>query len=132
MSNKKYKFSDSLDSLGRRRLREYLAIKAMIEIYCRDHHQHESMLCSECQSLEAYVRRRYTRCVFEEGKGICTKCRIQCYRRNYRDRVDEVIRYGEIRLWRKNIRLAWYYLWDRLKPAPTMQDTFNYHRRQHK
>jgi hypothetical protein len=33
---------------NRRLAREFKTIKAMVHIYCRDHHGHD--LCSECQS----------------------------------------------------------------------------------
>ncbi len=132
MKDKQKPNNDTFENLGPRRVREYLALKAMIDIYCHDHHQNEPTPCADCRPLEAYVLRRYTRCAFEEGKSLCVKCRVPCYRRNQYEKINTIIRYARPRLWRKNFKLAWYYFFDGLKPAPTMQDTVNYHRRQQK
>jgi Nitrous oxide-stimulated promoter len=78
--------------------REFGTIKAMVQIYCRDHHGHD--LCSECQGLMDYAGLRLQRCRFGAEKPTCAKCPVHCYQRNRREQVKIVMRYaGPRMLW---------------------------------
>jgi hypothetical protein len=75
-----------------RRKREAQTVAAMITRYCRDHHQTKGPLCSECEALLAYARKRLRNCPFQENKTTCGKCSVHCYSPNQRERILAVMR----------------------------------------
>jgi hypothetical protein len=82
----------------RRMAREWKTVTAMIQIFCRDHH--DTVGCAECEELGRYVRLRLERCRFGEEKPTCAKCAVHCYQREYRERIKAVMRYaGPRMLW---------------------------------
>jgi Nitrous oxide-stimulated promoter. len=54
-----------------RLVREFKTIRAMIYIFCRDHHGHQ--LCAECQGLIDYATLRVDRCRFGAEKPTCAR-----------------------------------------------------------
>lgn len=72
---------------------EYKTIQAMVNIYCRDHHQtHE--LCSECEDFLEYAQTRLDRCPYGENKPTCKRCPIHCYKADYKQRSQQIMRYS--------------------------------------
>lgn len=75
---------------------EYKTIKAMISIYCRDHHQPgiKGALCAECTRLLDYAATKLDRCPYGEAKPVCNKCPIHCYKPEPKAEIKAVMRYA--------------------------------------
>jgi len=99
-------------SVHPRMVRERKTIKAMIEIYCKNHHESDGKLCLECQKLFAYAMIRLEKCPFQEGKTTCGKCPIHCYNPEMRIKVKEVMKHSGPRMIFKHPRLALHHLFD--------------------
>jgi hypothetical protein len=85
---------------GKRLLREWQTIAAMIRTYCAGHHATRATLCPDCQGLLDYATVRLERCRFGEQKPTCVKCPVHCYQPDRREQVREVMRYaGPRMLW---------------------------------
>ncbi len=105
----------------KRLIREHRTISAMLNLYCRDHHDPMDGLCPECQSLLEYAEQRLERCVFQEHKPTCAHCPVHCYRAEYRERIREMMRYaGPRMLWRHPL-LAVRHLLDGRREAPDLK-----------
>ena len=90
--------------VGKRLVREWQTVAAMISIYCRDHHASWPALCSECQKLLDYATVRLDRCRFGLEKPVCVKCPVHCYQPARREQVRAVMRYaGPRMLWQHPI-----------------------------
>ncbi len=72
--------------------------QAMIVLYCRDHHGSKDALCSECQELFDYVKKRLEKCPFKENKPKCSKCTVHCYSPDMREKIKAVMRYSGPRM----------------------------------
>jgi len=100
-----------------RMVRERKTIKAMIEIYCNNHHDKDGKLCSECQELFDYAMMRLDKCPFQEGKTSCGKCPIHCYKPEMRVIVKKVMKHAGPRMIYKHPILALHHVFDgRKKP----------------
>jgi hypothetical protein len=97
--------------------RELKTIRAMLQIYCRDHHG-GSTLCTECEALHAYAEKRLAACPYGEEKPTCTNCRIHCYGPAQREQVREVMRYAGPRMLLRHPYLAVMHVADGKRPAP--------------
>ena len=78
--------------------REYKTIKAMIKIYCRAKHESGAVLCTECNQLLNYARKRLLHCPFQQNKPTCGNCLVHCYRFDMRSKVIEVMRFSGPRM----------------------------------
>ncbi len=78
--------------------REERTIGAMVEIYCRGKHGTKNALCSDCQALLEYARKRLQKCPFQEDKPACSKCPVHCYQPAMREHVRDVMRYAGPRM----------------------------------
>jgi len=78
--------------------REKRTIRAMLALYCRDHHGRADELCDECAELLKYALGRLDRCPFGEGKTACSDCEIHCYKPAMREKVRQVMRYSGPRM----------------------------------
>jgi hypothetical protein len=97
--------------------REIKTVRLMIALYCHDHHVgHE--LCSECTELTDYALERLRKCVFQEGKTVCARCPVHCYRPGMRVKIREVMRYSGPRMTLRYPVLAIYHLLDRRRKEP--------------
>jgi hypothetical protein len=97
--------------------RELRTIRAMVDLYCRDHHAPNGDQCRECMALVDYATRRLDRCVFGDDKPTCANCKVHCYNVPMRERVREVMRYaGPRMIWRHPV-LALLHLRDGRRPA---------------
>jgi hypothetical protein len=90
-----------------RELEKHFAIMTrFVEVYCRDHHgAADGAPCDECRDLLGYARRKLERCPYDP-KPACKDCETHCYKREYRDRVREIMRYSGIYFVKRG-RLDW-------------------------
>jgi hypothetical protein len=103
------------NNLHKRILREVKTIKAMIRLYCNDHHKPAAELCPECESLEQYALERLRKCPFQEKKTTCANCPVHCYRSDMRQKVRDIMRYSGPRMTLKHPVLALQHLLDGYK-----------------
>jgi len=97
--------------------REFKTISVMVALYCR--HQHRgSGICAGCRELLEYSRERLTRCPFQEGKTVCSKCQVHCFRPDMRAKVKTVMRYSGPRMMYRHPVLALYHVIDGRRQAP--------------
>ena len=99
--------------------READTVLAMIRIYCRAHHALQGdALCGSCQELADYAMKRLACCPFKEGKPVCAKCKVHCYKPEYRKRISEVMRYAGPRVLFSHPLLALEHMWKSLTVTP--------------
>jgi hypothetical protein len=98
--------------------REKRTVRAMMAIYCRDHHGRTAELCGECAELLAYALERLERCPFGEGKTACVDCEIHCYKPAMREKVRGVMRYAGPRMLLRHPMLALHHLLDGRRKQP--------------
>ncbi|MGR5205955.1 MULTISPECIES: nitrous oxide-stimulated promoter family protein [Vibrio] len=77
---------------------ELKTVKAMIEVYCHDHHGTKGELCSACRKLLDYAEVRLDRCPYGEDKPACNKCPIHCYKPEPKELMRLVMRYSGPRM----------------------------------
>lgn len=100
-----------------RMAREARTVEAMIRLYCRGQHEGEPP-CAECAELLEYARERLRKCPFQEGKTVCGKCPVHCYRPVSRTKIRVVMRYaGPRMLWRHPL-MALRHLLDNRRGKP--------------
>lgn len=90
---------------------EKRTIRAMLGIYCRDHHGTGRSLCLECEELLAYAHGRLDRCPFGREKTTCARCPVHCYKPAMRERVRTVMRYAGPRMLFRHPLLALLHQW---------------------
>jgi hypothetical protein len=102
------------------RLRNELAtITAMIDIFCRAHHQRPlGNLCDECRKLVRYAGKRLAHCPFQEDKPTCGNCPVHCYSPRYRHQIRAVMRYAGPRMIWSHPIMALRHLIDGRRKAP--------------
>lgn len=76
---------------------EKRTVEAMIEIYCRKHHD-AGALCPACRELQVYAFARVDRCPFGPDKPKCSKCHVHCYTPEMRERIRNVMSYAGPRM----------------------------------
>ena len=102
------------------REREEKTIRAMIAIYCQDHHQTRGELCADCAALFEYAQARLGRCPWGDGKPVCANCTIHCYRPAIREEVRKVMRYAGPKMLLRHPVLAIDHLLREHRPAPPL------------
>lgn len=85
---------------------EFKTVKAMVETYCKDHHDRKDELCPECRDLLNYAEVRLDRCPYGEDKPTCNKCPIHCYKPEPKEQMRIVMRYSGPRMLLKHPILA--------------------------
>lgn len=105
---------------GPRIAREQATIRAMLEIYCSDHHAPEAGLCGDCGELLAYALQRLGICPFQEQKPACNRCEVHCYSAKQRERVKKVMRYAGPRMLLRHPLLSIRHLLDERSPVPRL------------
>jgi predicted amidophosphoribosyltransferase len=94
-------------------------IEAMLHIDCRHHHEAGGTLCSDCNRLLDYARRRLASCPFQEAKPAFNHCQVHCYSKAMRERVRSVMRFaGPRMLLRHPLLSLWHMLDNRRRPPP--------------
>ena len=106
---------------GPRIERERRTMQAMLQIYCRDLHHPHGVLCEACSQLLDYAWRRLAICPFQEDKPACNHCRVHCYSRDRRRRVQAVMRYAGPRMTYRHPYLSLRHLLDKLRAVPTLK-----------
>ena len=86
--------------------REKKTLKAMIAMYCRDHHTPQDPLCTDCVALQDYALARLEKCRYGADKPKCAACTTHCYKPAMRDAVRAVMRYAGPRMVVKHPVLA--------------------------
>ena len=100
--------------------REKRSIEAMVQLYCTDHHPGADPVCTECQKLLAYAKRRLDSCPFQEAKPACNHCLVHCYAPKMRESVKQVMRYSGPRMLFRHPILSLQHLLDKLRRVPTL------------
>ena len=78
----------------KRKEREFSTLSKFVEVYCNNHHvTARGQLCDECRELLDYGRKRLEMCAFDP-KPKCKDCPAHCYRKDYRQRVREVMKFS--------------------------------------
>lgn len=98
--------------------RERETVRAMIDIYCRAHHQPGKKRCGSCQELLAYACKRLAGCVFQEEKPTCGNCPVHCYKASMREKIQEVMRFSGPRMLYHHPLLAVAHLLDKRRQPP--------------
>jgi len=78
--------------------KEKNTVSLMIRIYCRSKHKQKNGLCPECKQVEDYAHLRLEKCPFKEEKPFCNKCTVHCYKKEYREKVKEIMRFSGPRM----------------------------------
>lgn len=98
--------------------REEQTIRAMIAIYCQDHHETGETLCPDCTALFEYAQARLGKCPWGDNKPVCAKCTIHCYRPALREQIRTVMRYAGPKMLLRHPVLAIDHLLRERRPAP--------------
>ena len=97
--------------------KEFNTIKAMVKLYCGDHHQAENYICDECTQLVEYTRERLLNCPFQDRKSTCTKCVVHCYKKDMQKKVIDIMRYAGPRMaWKHPVMAMQHFIDSRRKP----------------
>ena len=92
--------------------REKRTVRAMVEIYCADHHgRRPDGPCEGCRELLDYSHARLDRCPYGERKPSCKACPVHCYKPDPRERMREVMQYAGPRMPWRHPWLAIAHLW---------------------
>lgn len=97
--------------------RESNTVATMIALYCGENHTPDG-LCPECASLQDYTRRHLDKCPFQEGKTICAKCPVHCFKPDMRERIRAVMRYSGPRMMYRHPIMAIFHLIDGRRQEP--------------
>lgn len=81
---------------------EKQTIEQMIQLYCEARHHTQGSLCAECSTLLNYAQARLDNCPFGNGKPVCRKCAVHCYKPEMRKKVTEVMRFAGPRMLTKH------------------------------
>ncbi len=96
--------------------REYRTMQCMVEIYCAGHHGGtRGMPCPACAEFLDYAGRRLEKCPYGEGKPVCAKCPIHCYKRVQREQARVIMRYAGPRMVLRHPWLSLTHLLDKLR-----------------
>jgi hypothetical protein len=111
----------SKNDLAEARLaREWQTMTAMVQIYCRDKHQTNGVLCPECEQFLSYANVRLERCHFGPEKPTCAKCPVHCYQRERREQVRVIMRYAGPRMMWEHPLMSLRHWVDGFRKAPAM------------
>ena len=95
--------------------RERETVRKMIQLYCRENHESNIILCNSCNDLYAYSDHRLIHCQFGSKKPACSKCPVHCYSKSRRENIKEVMRYAGPRMIYKHPYLAVMHIVDKIK-----------------
>ncbi|WP_261858318.1 nitrous oxide-stimulated promoter family protein [Photobacterium sanguinicancri] len=109
---------------------EFKTLTAMVHIYCRDHHQ-GTTLCADCDDFLHYAEMKLDRCPYGEAKPTCRQCPIHCYKADYKNTSQTIMRYSGPRMLYKHPILAIRHLLAERQPIPSkpVANASNRHRR---
>ena len=73
---------------------EFSTLKKFVEVFCSHNHDtKKGELCADCSELLEYGRKRLELCPYDP-KPKCKNCPTHCYRKEYRERVKEVMKFS--------------------------------------
>lgn len=101
--------------------RESKTVSVMIAYYCKKHHG-QSDLCPECSELNAYAAARLKDCPFQEGKTVCSKCPVHCYKPEMREKIRNVMRFSGPRMIFLHPVMTVFHLIDKRRKEPVKLD----------
>lgn len=78
--------------IAKKREKEKSIVTLMIKLYCKKHDDIDEL------HLLSYVNERIDKCPMMEQKTFCSKCKIHCYRQEYREKIKKVMRYSGPRI----------------------------------
>ena len=107
----------AVDKRHPRTTRESKTVAVMIDLYCRSQHGSDRP-CAECSELLVYANERLEQCPFQEGKTICAKCPVHCFKPAMRDKIKTVMRYSGPRMLHRHPILAVRHFMDRSRKEP--------------
>ena len=81
-----------------KREREKRVVNEMIRLYCKKKHGRKTGLCSQCEELADYAKKRSDHCPFMEEKTFCSNCKVHCYKPAMREKIREVMRFSGPRM----------------------------------
>jgi hypothetical protein len=102
---------------GYRISREKKTITAMVRLFCREQHTHNS-LCSDCNILLQYALLRLDRCPYQERKTTCAQCPVHCYQPEMRLKIQQIMRYSGPRMIYRHPVMAARHLIDGRRKIP--------------
>ena len=85
------------EDIEKKRLKEQKTVEEMIRLYCRKRHG-KTELCEDCAELLQYASERSARCPFMENKTFCSNCKVHCYRKDMREKIQAVMRFAGPRM----------------------------------
>ena len=97
--------------------RESRTVSAMIACYCKKHHG-KGCLCPECEELAGYALSRLKTCRFQEGKTVCSRCPVHCYRPEMREKIRKVMKFSGPRMIYLHPLMALSHLYDKRRKEP--------------
>ena len=83
--------------IEKKRKKEQMVVEEMIQLYCKGNH-HTNGLCSECDELVEYAKKRSEKCPFMKEKTFCANCKVHCYKPEMREKIRKVMRYSGPRM----------------------------------
>jgi hypothetical protein len=93
--------------------REFLTMRHMVDLYCRDHHGEAAPHpCPDCAGFLAYAECRLAKCPYGQEKPTCSNCPIHCYKKAPREFAKEVMRYSGPRMMTRHPVLALLHVLD--------------------
>jgi hypothetical protein len=96
--------------------REFRTMRCMVDIYCADHHvAGGGALCPDCEEFLDYAERRLEKCPYGEGKPVCAKCPIHCYKRVQREKARVIMRHAGPRMALRHPWLSLTHMLDKLR-----------------
>jgi hypothetical protein len=105
--------------------REQRTIEAMLHIWCDAHVLHmqdePGELCGGCEALFDYASYRLFKCPYGEEKPVCRNCRIHCYTKVLREKMQAVMRFAGPRMLFKHPILAIRHMRDGKRIAPRLE-----------
>lgn len=104
--------------------REGVTIRAMVALYCKNHHGLKVTDCETCGELQSYAIERLERCPFQEAKTTCKNCPVHCYKPSMKEDVRQVMRYSGPRMMLRHPLLTVYHFIDdrRKEPLISLKD----------
>ena len=100
-------------------MKEYKEIEVvtlMIELYCKKNHGSKmGELCPECKDLLDYVKLRRSKCPFKDDKPFCSNCKIHCYKQEYREKIQKVMRFSGPRMMFYHPVIAFRHVYETMK-----------------
>jgi len=89
--------------------REKIVVEKTVKLYCKGRHASRICLCNECKDLLSYVKERIDKCIYNENKTVCSKCKLYCYKRSVKEMMKRITKYSSPRmvLWHPIITLRY-------------------------